>query len=162
MKDWKGEHGFAPEIAARVTDAIPPYVIRHESKSYTPFSATDRTTAEHVYQMKLSSDRLMREWKLPESSPDLIAQSEAPDYSGNEELASMTFSQFIAFHLGRYAQHQMRLGIIPTDSMFQDEARRLQFGTTDPWERTIADNEDWLSDFRARHAQGPRNSTNDA
>ncbi|KAH7171279.1 hypothetical protein EDB81DRAFT_194704 [Dactylonectria macrodidyma] len=162
MKDWKGEHGFTPEIAAQVTDAIPPYVIPHESESYTPFSATDRTTAEHVYQMKVSSDRLMREWELPE--PPLlesIARPEAPNSYPNEELASMTFSQFIAFHLGRYAQHQMQLGIIPTDRMFQDEARRLQFGTTDPWERTIADNEDWLSAFRDNYAQGAGDCTND-
>lgn len=161
MKDWKGEHGFEPEIAAHVTDAIPPYVITHESESYTPFSATDRTTAEHVYQMKVASDRLMREWKLPESSLESIAHSKSPNYDGNIELASMTFSQFMAFHLGRYAQYQTLQGIIPTDKMFQDEARRLQFGTTDPWERTIADSEDWLKAFRDHYVQGDDNFRND-
>jgi hypothetical protein len=153
MKDWKGDHGFTPDIAARVTDAIPPYVISHELESYTPFSATDRTTAEHIYQMKVSSDRLMRNWELPETALQSPAHSRPSNTWGDKELASMTFSQFIAFYLGRYAQYQMQMGIIPTDKMFQDEARRLQFGTTDPWERTIADNEDWLSTFRQLHVQ---------
>lgn len=162
MKDWKGDHGFTPQIAARVTDAIPPYVIAHELESYTPFSATDRTTAEHVYQMKVASDRLMRSWELPETLSDTAAQSrpEIDTPLGDSEVASMTFAEFVAFHLGRYAQYQMRQGIIPTDKMFQDEARRLQFGTTDPWERTIADNAEWLSSFRGQHVSEPQDRTN--
>lgn len=63
----------------------------------------------------------------------------------------MTFPEVLALHLGRYAQEQMRLGIIPTDRMFQDEARRMMFGSVDPWDQTIADDDNWLSLFRDRH-----------
>ncbi|RYO81978.1 hypothetical protein DL766_003479 [Monosporascus sp. MC13-8B] len=69
----------------------------------------------------------------------------------DETSGSMTFPEVLALYLGRYAQKQMRQGIIPTDRMFQDEARRIMFDSADPWDQTIADNNDWLSCFRSRH-----------
>lgn len=63
----------------------------------------------------------------------------------------MTFPEVLVLHLGRYAEEQMRLGIIPTDRMFQDEARRIMFDSVDPWDQTIADDDCWLLLFRDRH-----------
>ncbi|KAI8680468.1 C2H2-type domain-containing protein [Fusarium keratoplasticum] len=155
MKGWKREHGFKPEITARVMDAIPPYLIKDELETFTPFSATDRKTSQHIEKLQISSDRSMREWGMIEGSPESGSNAEGSSSSfTNEDLKSMTFSELLAFHLGHFAQHQVRLGIMPTDSMFQDEARRMQYGTTDPWECTMADNQDWLKTFRSHHVEG--------
>jgi hypothetical protein len=42
----------------------------------------------------------------------------------------------------------MRLGVIPTDEMFQLEARPLLFDSEDSWNQTMADNPEWLAKFR--------------
>ncbi|KAK3187295.1 hypothetical protein K4F52_003926 [Lecanicillium sp. MT-2017a] len=142
MEDWKGEHGFPPEIAAQVTNAIPPYFIASESRTYAPFSAgvPNPTSAEHLQQITRSAEESFEAWNGPEPSTEPMVP-----------LQHKSFPELLAFHLGRFAQHQMRLGVIPTDKMFQDEARRLQFGTVDPLDDTVADNEEWLSLFRSQH-----------
>jgi hypothetical protein len=38
--------------------------------------------------------------------------------------------------------------------MFQDEAWRMQYGTTDPWECTMADNQDCLKTFGSHRVEG--------
>ncbi|KAG5659445.1 hypothetical protein KAF25_002004 [Fusarium avenaceum] len=141
MDDWKGNHGFDSGIAARVTNAIPPYLIASESKTYAPFSAAtpNPIQAEHIQQITRSAEA----W----TASELVTESREPTIS----LQDKSFPELLAFHLGRFAQHQMRLGIIPTDKMFQDEARRLQFGTVDPLDDTVADNQEWLSLFRSQH-----------
>ncbi|KAM0208729.1 hypothetical protein ACHAPA_005551 [Fusarium lateritium] len=138
MNDWKGEHGFVSEIAAQVTNAIPPYLIASESNTYAPFSAAapNPIQAEHLQQITMSAEA----W----TGSELVTE---PTIS----LQDKSFPELLAFHLGRFAQHQMRLGVIPTDRMFQDEARRLQFGTVDPLDDTVADNQEWLSLFRSEH-----------
>lgn len=62
-----------------------------------------------------------------------------------------TIVQVLTRGLGRFARHQMSLGVVPTDQMFQDESRRLVYGSDDSWNQTIADNAEWLRDFRARN-----------
>ncbi|EMT71438.1 hypothetical protein FOC4_g10009938 [Fusarium odoratissimum] len=145
MEDWRGDHGFEPGIAAQVTNAIPPYLIASESRTYAPFSAAapNPTTAEHVQQITRSAEESFEAWNGLEMPPE----AGEPMMS----LQDKPFPELFAFHLGRFAQHQMRLGIIPTDKMFQDEARRLQFGTVDPLDDTVADNEEWLARFRNQH-----------
>ncbi|EXL77441.1 hypothetical protein FOPG_08206 [Fusarium oxysporum f. sp. conglutinans race 2 54008] len=145
MEDWRGDHGFEPGIAAQVTNAIPPYLIASESRTYAPFSAAapNPTTAEHVQQITRSAEESFEAWNGLEMPPE----AGEPMMS----LQDKSFPELFAFHLGRFAQHQMRLGIIPTDKMFQDEARRLQFGTVDPLDDTVADNEEWLARFRNQH-----------
>jgi hypothetical protein len=44
MKDWKGCRGLDANVAALVTQAMPPYLIANESKSPVPFSATNRAS----------------------------------------------------------------------------------------------------------------------
>ncbi|KAF4958116.1 hypothetical protein FSARC_11104 [Fusarium sarcochroum] len=141
MNDWKGEHGFDSGIAAQVTNAIPPYLIASESNTYAPFSAAvpNPIQAEHLQQITRSAEA----W----TGAEMATESREPTMS----LQDKSFPELLAFHLGRFAQHQMRLGVIPTDKMFQDEARRLQFGTVDPLDDTVADNQEWLSLFRSQH-----------
>ncbi|KAM0544496.1 hypothetical protein ACHAPJ_011790 [Fusarium lateritium] len=150
MDDWKGEHGFDSVIAAQVTNAIPPYFIASESKTYAPFSAAapNPIQAEHLQQITRSAEA----W----TGSELVTEFTEPTIS----LQDKSFPELLTFHLGRFAQHQMRLGIIPTDNMFQDEARRLQFGTVDPLDDTIADNQEWLSLFRSQHFDDSADSQN--
>lgn len=170
LKDWKGDHEFEPHIENLVTLAIPPYLLEFESQSYSPFSATDPTAKEHWRQIRQSIEQGIVDMDMmggkeppgavavaensPEASPESLRDSLQPPSFSEAEVMSMPFPQMLAFHLGRFAQQQIRLGVVPTDHMFQDEARRLQFGTDDPWDRTIADNPDWMFTFRRRHMGG--------
>jgi len=47
MKDWKGCRGLDPNVAALVTNAMPPYLIGNESKSPFPFSASNTASMAH-------------------------------------------------------------------------------------------------------------------
>ncbi|RSL50137.1 hypothetical protein CEP54_012077 [Fusarium duplospermum] len=147
MDDWKGEHDFEPMITSLVTNAIPPYWIASESKTYAPFSAMSPSLVhtDHLQQITKSAEQSLEAWSGSDPEPD----SRAPTIS----LHDKSFPELLAFHLGRFAQHQMRLGVVLTDKMFQDEARRLQFGNVDPLDDTVADNEEWLSLFRSQHLE---------
>ncbi|EEU38894.1 uncharacterized protein NECHADRAFT_73240 [Fusarium vanettenii 77-13-4] len=148
MDDWKGDHDLEPKIAALVTNAIPPYLIASEANTYAPFSATtpNLAHAEHLKQINQSAEQSFEAWSGSEPSP---GGSGAPAIS----LHNKSFPELLAFHLGRFAQHQASLGVTLTDKMFQDEARRLQFGSVDPLDNTVADNEEWLSLFRSQHLE---------
>jgi hypothetical protein len=156
MDDWKGEHCFESSIAAKVTHAMPPYLIGSESRALIPFSANSHGTKDHLSQIQHASEQTRHTWNdgrmaTPTSGSELSPESTTeprPLGTVNEDTSNMTFPEVLALHLGRYAQEQMRLGIIPTDRMLQDEARRIMFDSVDPWDQTIADNEDWLSLFR--------------
>ena len=65
-------------------------------------------------------------------------------------MVSCTSMTWITRGMARFAQRQMRLGVFPTDAMFQNEARRLIYGSEDGWEQTIADNGEWLANFRTQ------------
>lgn len=57
----------------------------------------------------------------------------------------------LSAHLARFARQQMMLGIVPTDEMFQRESRRVLYhDADDAWNQTVADDPDWLGDFRER------------
>ena len=159
MHDWKGEHCFEPSIAAKVTHAIAPYLIGPESRAVVPFSVTDHGTTDHLSQIRQATEQTLGVWEdkrtstptsYAEPSPESMVQAEPQDAS-HDDTRSMTFPEILALHLGRYSREQMRLGVIPTDKMFQDEARRIVFDSVDPLDQTIADNDDWLSWFRDRH-----------
>ncbi|KAM0281181.1 hypothetical protein ACHAO9_010869 [Fusarium lateritium] len=159
MDEWKGEHGFESYIAAKVTHAMPPYLIGSESRALVPFSVNSHGTKDHLSQIQQASEQTQNIWNkehkaTPTSGPELSPESTTqprPLGTVNEDTSDMTFPEVLTLHLGRYAQEQMKLGIIPGDKMFQDEARRIMFDSVDPWDQTIADNEDWLMLFRNRH-----------
>jgi hypothetical protein len=170
MDDWKGEHCFESLIAANVTHAMPPYLIGSESRALIPFSVNSHGTKDHLSQIQQASDQTRHIWSDgrmatttsgSELSPESTTQPRPPG-TVDEDTSNMTFPEVLALHLGRYAQEQMRLGIIPTDRMFQDEARRIMFDSVDPWDQTIADNEDWLSLFRSRHLKDTAGSQEDS
>ncbi|EMT70432.1 hypothetical protein FOC4_g10008882 [Fusarium odoratissimum] len=170
MDDWKGEHCFESSIAAKVTHAMPPYLIGSESRALIPFSANSHGTKDHLSQIQHASEQTRHTWNdgrmaTPTSGSELSPESTTQPRSlgtVNEDTSNMTFPEVLALHLGRYAQEQMRLGIIPTDRMFQDEARRIMFDSVDPWDQTIADNEDWLSLFRNRYIKDISGSQEDS
>ncbi|ENH74397.1 hypothetical protein FOC1_g10009807 [Fusarium oxysporum f. sp. cubense race 1] len=170
MDDWKGEHCFESSIAAKVTHAMPPYLIGSESRALIPFSANSHGTKDHLSQIQHASEQTRHTWNdghmaTPTSGSELSPESTTqprPLGTVNEDTSNMTFPEVLALHLGRYAQEQMRLGIIPTDRMFQDEARRIMFDSVDPWDQTIADNEDWLSLFRNRYVKDISGSQEDS
>ncbi|OGE49988.1 hypothetical protein PENARI_c019G07435 [Penicillium arizonense] len=145
MVQWHGEHEFPPAIAAQVTNALPPYLIGSESLSLVPFSATDSNCRDHFQQ--ISSNAGMGQ-KVDDPQPH---QSLPESFSSQSELSS--FTQILTMHLSRYAQAQMKQGVIPTDDMFQQESRRLLYNCEDSWNQTAADNDQWLSAFRRLHCQ---------
>ena len=155
MEDWHGDHGFEPSIAAQVTNAIPPYVLKTEAKSFSPFSATAPVSWDHVKQMERFFDE--REYGEGEggnaAGKDEACASQITEAKGPDNVLRAGFSsmEWITLGLGRYARWQMSQGIIPTDEMFQNEARRLIYGSEDGWEQTIADNGQWLASFRSEH-----------
>ncbi|KAI9147264.1 hypothetical protein HJFPF1_13303 [Paramyrothecium foliicola] len=155
MDDWKGDHYFEPHIAAKVRHAMPPYLIGPESRALIPFSVNSHGTQDHLSQIRQASEQSLGTWDKERASreelpPESSAQQEPSDLA-NKDPRSMTFPEILALHLGHYAQEQMRLGVIPTDTMFQNEARKIMFDSIDPWDQTIADNTDWLNCFRIRH-----------
>ncbi|KAJ4264352.1 hypothetical protein NW762_005549 [Fusarium torreyae] len=162
MDDWKGEHGFEPHVAARVTHGMPPYMIASEGRAPMPFSATSSGTKDHLRQM------LERAGQSPdapkESPPSLDAPAEEMQPQPQSQLTmaqgstSMAFPEFLALSLRQFAQQQISLGVVPTDDMFRSEARRIVYDDVDPWDQTMADNDDWLSCFRNSHLGGSSNS----
>ncbi|EXK28305.1 hypothetical protein FOXG_09985 [Fusarium oxysporum f. sp. lycopersici 4287] len=155
MADWKGDHDFEPHVKARVTNALSPYMIEVEGKCPVPFSATDPSCRDHLLQIRENVGRTTDFTDGGLSNLDAVEETVArPQHSMTQDSSSMAFPEFLVHHLGRYAQRQMSLGVIPTDEMFQTEARRIVYDTADPWDQTLADNKDWLSCFKEHHVNG--------
>ncbi|KAJ0150480.1 Uncharacterized protein HZ326_7002 [Fusarium oxysporum f. sp. albedinis] len=137
MAEWKGDHNFEPSIAAQVRNALPPYLLANEALTMVPFSATDPTVPDHFAQIEERNGKAVPD---PEQQLD-------PGF----DLTPDSYTKFLAWHLGRFAQQSFASGVFPTDEMFQGEARRLVYGSDDNWEQTIADNEQWIATFRRQH-----------
>lgn len=155
MADWKGELGFEPAVAARVINAFPPYLLAEQAKTVVPFSATNPESIDHTKQM-ISCIQL-EEPSPPHPSGVKLAQDENDFSDSLEALRTMStqhdfdFAAVLTRHLSRFARQQMLSGIIPTDEMFQRESRRLLYqDADDDWNQTVADNPNWLKDFRRR------------
>lgn len=158
MEHWKGEHDFEPHVNARVTNALAPYMIAAEERAPVPFSATDPSSRDHLRQVqKNAGDKVEVLERVTDASEEIPFQSAHPAAT---DISSLSFPQFLVHHLGRYAQQQMSLGIMPTDEMFQTEARRIVYNTMDPWDQTLADNKDWLSCFRNCHLSNSSSGQN--
>jgi hypothetical protein len=147
MDDWTGDHKFDAATAARVAYALPPYLIPNEYRSLVPFSATDPASKDHFNQMT---------WRLNEEgllSPGLERHT---DVTGANNAAlpklvdedTMMFADVLAKHLSQFARNNIMRGVMPTDEMFQREARRVAFGDEDGWNQTLADNQEWLRSFK--------------
>ena len=160
MAHWKGDHGFPPSIAAQVTHSVPPYLIDLESRTLVPFSATNGEAQDHLSQM-LSRATFDNQTNLDHAreQPDLTALPPEPKPQEAQESPLDSYTQVLTLHLNHFAQQQMRLGTIPTDEMFQQEARRLLFDSDDPWNQTIADHPQWLATFRRHHQDHSKQAT---
>ena len=134
MKDWKGDHEFPPHITAQLRNAYPPYLLGWESECIVPFSATNKDV--HDQYTPLMSTTI--------NTPNNELEPELPG-----------FLDVFTRHLGEYARSQMELGILPTDEMFQKQARKVLFNSEDAWDQTIADNPHWLAAFRRIHLNNP-------
>ncbi|CAG1967843.1 unnamed protein product [Fusarium graminearum] len=155
MEAWKGEHDFEPHVSARVTNALAPYIIAAEERAPVPFSATDPSSRDHFHQIVKNAGAEVEAAKQPDGELPISPEISLPEQPVAADISSMSFPEFLVHHLGRYAQQQMSLGIMPTDEMFQTEARKLVYNTMDPWDQTLADNKDWLSCFRNSYLGGP-------
>jgi hypothetical protein len=136
MKDWRGDHAFEPEIASRVTNAIPPYLIGDETETLVPFSSTSHVVRDHVAQISSRLTAMPSEPSQPTSPLPLTPEAEVPPMQTN----NLTLNEMVIFHLGRYGRQQLSLGITPTDEMFQNEARRLLYDSDDAWNQCLVDN----------------------
>ncbi|RMZ83306.1 hypothetical protein DV738_g1163, partial [Chaetothyriales sp. CBS 135597] len=151
---WHGEHGFDPEIAARVRHAMPPYLIGAESQSLIPFSATNRGARDHFAQIS-SQISQSRDPSTIESGD--VQQHQAFPSGGTEpgtlqpSTNTEAFTDLLMRHLSRYAHEQEKLGIRVTNEMFQEESRRVLYSCEDSWNQTVADNPEWLVAFRRQH-----------
>lgn len=141
MADWRGEHEFPTSIAAQVVNALPPYLIGSESQSMVPFSATNEEVRDHFAQISSRAH-------CTDEKQEPIGGTLEHNLS-RSQLSS--FTEVLTLHLSRYTQQQMRIGVVPTDEMFQQEARRVLYDSEDSWNQTIADNPEWLSAFRNLH-----------
>ncbi|GMF75884.1 unnamed protein product [Aspergillus oryzae] len=157
MKDWKGDHGFPPSIAAQVTNSLPPYLIAEESQSQIPFSATNTHVQDHFAQISSRAHYLIEEQK---ANPDKVAEDAQAEAVAKQNISMSelsSFTQVLTLHLSRYAQEKIKQGVMPTDDMFQQEARRVLYDSEDSWNQTIADNPEWLSAFRHLHCADRNN-----
>jgi hypothetical protein len=156
MADWKGEHCFEPDVAARVINAFPPYLLAEQANTVVPFSATNPGSIDHTKQL-ISRIQL----EEPAQEPPAAETTHTPDQQAFEdsltalrELSTQhdhDFATVLTRHLSRFARQQMLSGVIPTDEMFQRESRRLLYQDPDDgWNQTVADNANWLQDFRRR------------
>jgi hypothetical protein len=147
MAQWKGDHDFPPEIAAQVTHSVPPYLIDFESRTFVPFSATNGAVNDHLSQM------LSRATFLDAAGErQMLPESPQTGLQPVQETQLDSYTEVLTRHLSHYAQRMMINGIIPTDEMFQLEARRLLFDSEDQWNQTLADNVEWLAKFRGEHS----------
>jgi hypothetical protein len=151
MADWRGDHGFDHEITARVSNAFPPYLIAAQSETLVPFSATNHESLDHTKQVitlmeseLLGTETLSGQVEVPESH-------DMPTLSLQQGVETRLFADILTRHLARFARQQMLLGNIPTDEMFQRESRRVLYqDADDEWNQTVADNPEWIREFRER------------
>ncbi|KAE8422182.1 hypothetical protein BDV36DRAFT_280198 [Aspergillus pseudocaelatus] len=152
MRDWQGEHEFPPSIAALVQNCIPPYLIGDESRSQQPFSASSASTRDHYEQITSHTNSLSQAL-----GPVAGASTRSPaEDEPRESSPPRTFSDILARHLAQFARVHMQQGITPTDEMFQLEARRVIYDCEDAWDQTIADNPNWMDNFRRQLPENAR------
>jgi len=125
MSHWTGDWGFHPNVTRLIENAMPPYMIAQERASMDPF--TGKATANEANMLAATSD-----------DRELLVI----DANCYRRLARM---------LSEYVKELLETGVMPSDKMLQDEARRVIFDDNDPWNQTSADNAQWLEIFKREH-----------
>ncbi|KAG8627119.1 hypothetical protein KVT40_004602 [Elsinoe batatas] len=161
MADWQGDHDFEPHIEACILHALPPYLIASEAKSLVPYSATSTESRDHMKQIYSQIETLSGSTGSPNiaatysnhttdvpTPEEMTAVDTPPPSQRTFRPESLAFADRLALHLSRYARQQVANGVMPSDAMFQQEARRAMYDDDDDWNQTIADNAFWLERFR--------------
>jgi hypothetical protein len=183
MKDWRGCRGFDAEVSVFVTNAMPPFLIGNEATSLNPFSASNEAsmglhggsgmsaTAGAPTQQEASE--FLQIWDQSCDYPaDVIPFDPSEDTSFTVDMPTQniiasgyrpnvrisTCWEILTVRLGRYVKEQMEQGIVPTDEMFQNQARWILYECDDTWNQTAADNKEWLELFKKAHGL-PSNAT---
>ena len=146
MSEWKGCRGLDPNVAAQVTNAMPPYLIGMESMTPNPFSATDRGT----WREDMPSESGAYPPDLGNLYPENILGSRAAREATGLPMKS-TCWEILTVRLGRYANDMAKQGVVLTDEMLQKQARIILFDEDDTWNQTAADNPEWLDLFKKAH-----------
>ena len=141
MRDWKGSRGFDADVEAQAVLSMPPYLIDVDSKTQTPFSASDPMSIVHHTNLFPEQER---------RSPSRVGWETQADPPPNV-LEAETYWEKIDSKLGQWFLARTREGISVTDEMIQEQGRVMVFGTADPWNQSEADHPDWLADFRAKY-----------
>ncbi|KAF2824105.1 hypothetical protein CC86DRAFT_371522 [Ophiobolus disseminans] len=156
MSDWRGNHGFDAIVNARVTNDFPPWLIAAQADTLVPFSATSHGSRDHSLQFISTMEKEQRELiaSLPPASSQTTATA-LPTFDENmpteESTGARLFADVLSKHLAQFARQQMMMGVVPTDEMFQRESRRVLYqDADDEWNQTVADNPEWIQEFRAR------------
>lgn len=146
MVEWKGCRGLDPNVAAQVTNAMPPYLIGMESVSPNPFSATDRGS----WRENMTTEEGFVAPDLGNLYTDQILDHKADqDRTGLPSRA--TCWEILTIRLGRYANEMVQQGVVLSDEMLQKQARIILYGEDDTWNQTAADNPEWLDLFKKAH-----------
>jgi hypothetical protein len=160
MSNWHGDHDFEPTVAAQVTNAVPPYLLASESISMVPFSATSYNSKDHLAQISsradgasITGEGVPRETESHEKNESTAMLTSSLEQLQTCDVPLNTFLEVVTMHLGQFARQNMSQGIVPTDEMFQREARRVLYDSDDPWNQTFADNPEWISNFRRNHCR---------
>ncbi|KAK3664034.1 hypothetical protein LTR22_004997 [Elasticomyces elasticus] len=144
MSEWKGCRGLDPAVAAKVTNAMPPYLIGIEAVSPMPFSATNRSSWR-----TLQGDK---EEKMAKARPVSPNKQVLESHMGNTEYGTKaTCWEILTVRLGKYANEMAQKGVVLTDEMLQRQARRVLYESDDTWNQTAADNPEWLDLFKKAH-----------
>ena len=164
MKSWKGCRGFDPHVLSQITNAMPPYLIGDEAGTPFPFSAASGASMfQHIVKEpnigNTASDL------AHEGPSNLTNRCESIQCYNNVHTAAYntqtteqprfvrktTCWEVLTLQLGDFVREQAAIGIVPTDDILQQEARKFLFGDSDPWNQTAADNPEWLDLFKKAH-----------
>jgi hypothetical protein len=160
MRDWQGGHGFDDSIAARLTNALPPYYLATESQSLVPFSATSAGAKDHFAQISARTAGAFSEETGPATTirhdqhiepSQQVSALHTPALLDSRARSAEAFADILASHLARFALEYRQAGVYLSDEMLQREARQVLYSSDDPWNQTIADSPMWLKEFRDRH-----------
>ncbi|KAK5126013.1 hypothetical protein LTR85_011368 [Meristemomyces frigidus] len=144
MSEWKGCRGLDPAVAAQVTNAMPPYLIGIESASPNPFSASNRSSVHQV-------DRTESVTSLERFTSGDLGGRPTDEDNGSGYNARATCWEILTVRLGKYAHEMAKQGIVLSDEMLQQQARRILYDSDDSWNQTAADNPEWLDLFKKAH-----------
>ena len=124
MGEWNGGWGFDPDVAACVTDAMPPYLIETERTKPLPWSAEKGETT------------MFNDLQMQHGLGDQYGASKGYEVMG--------------FVLANYVAQCRQRGEEITDEKLQVYARESLFGSDDSWNQTRADDAQWLALFKKR------------